>query len=283
LNDECQVNSTATIGNQRSELRARVEMLAPWFHNLHFPDGTQTAPNHPLGGDFPAFKWRQLAPHVPADLNGWSVLDIGCNAGFYSFELARRGARVLGIDIDPHYLDQARWACEQFQLQDRVRFEQKQVYDLAASDEMFDLVLFMGVFYHLRYPTLALDMIARKVSKLLVFQTLTMLGNEVHEHTADHEMDDRGVFDQPGWPKMAFIEHRFAGDPTNWWVPNHACVEAMLRCAGLNVVLRPGHELYLCRPDRDNPSAIVAPNTAELRSATQGVFPRDTPERSHHA
>jgi tRNA (mo5U34)-methyltransferase len=73
--------------------------LAPWFHNLHLPNGRQTAPDHPLG-DFPAFKWRQIAHHVPADLSGKRALDIGCNAGFYSFELAGRGAQVLAIDVE---------------------------------------------------------------------------------------------------------------------------------------------------------------------------------------
>src|SRR3712207_5340586 len=88
---------------------AEVERLGPWFHNLHLPDGTQTAPDHWLG-DFPSFKWQQLAPHLPQDLTGWSCLDIGCNAGFYTFELAKRGATVLGIDVDERYLRQARWA-----------------------------------------------------------------------------------------------------------------------------------------------------------------------------
>src|SRR3954470_1119295 len=132
-----------------------VEQLQPWFHNLHLPDGTQTAPHHRLG-DFPRFKWKQVSRHLPATLKGWRALDIGCNAGFYSFELARRGARVVGIDIDKHYLRQARWAARQFGLEDAVEFRQMQIYDLADLRESFDLVLFMGVFYHLRYPTLAL-------------------------------------------------------------------------------------------------------------------------------
>src|SRR3954466_15360999 len=86
-----------------------IASLGPWFHNLHLPDGTETAPAHPLG-DFPRVKWQQIAPHVPADLRGLTALDIGCNAGFYSFELARRGARVRALDIDRHYLEQAAWA-----------------------------------------------------------------------------------------------------------------------------------------------------------------------------
>src|SRR5947208_2709930 len=83
--------------------------LAPWFHNLHLPSGHETAPDHPLG-DFPRFKWQALASALPDDLTGWRALDVGCNAGFYTFELARRGATVLGIDMDDHYLRQAKWA-----------------------------------------------------------------------------------------------------------------------------------------------------------------------------
>ena len=222
-----------------------VAQLQPWFHNLHLPDGTQTAPDHRLG-DFPRFKWKQLAPHLPTNLKGWRALDIGCNAGFYSFELAQRGARVVGIDVDPHYLRQARWAAKQYKLQDAVEFRQLQVYELSRVNDDFDLVLFMGVFYHLRYPMLALDIVAEKVKRLMVFQSLTIPGMRVCRDTADHELDDRDVLNKPSWPRLAFIEHRFAGDPTNWWIPNHACIEAVLRSAGFNVGARPGHEIYIC-------------------------------------
>ena len=84
-----------------NSLSQAIRELGPWFHNLHLPGGEQTAPDHAYG-DFPAFKWREIAPHIPQDLRGLTVLDIGCNAGFYSFELARRGAQVTAIDIDPH-------------------------------------------------------------------------------------------------------------------------------------------------------------------------------------
>ena len=130
-------------------LEEEIAALGPWFHNLHLPDGTQTASDHFLG-DFPTFKWEQIRDALPADLSGWTALDIGCNAGFYTFELARRGARVTGIDYDARYLEQARWAARQFGVQDRVEFRRMQVYDLARSDEKWDLVLFMGVLYHLR-------------------------------------------------------------------------------------------------------------------------------------
>jgi tRNA (mo5U34)-methyltransferase len=224
-----------------------IERLAPWFHNLHLPSGHQTAADHPLG-DFPRVKWWELASSLPEDMTGWRALDVGCNAGFYSFALARRGADVLAIDTDRHYLRQARWAAEQFGLTDRVEFEQLEVYDLARHAERFDLVLFLGVLYHLRHPLFALDLLAEKAERLLVLQTLTMPGDDELKPPRDLPFDARETLLDPGWPKMAFLEHRFADDPTNWWAPSHACVEAMLRSAGLIVVGRPGYQLWVCRP-----------------------------------
>lgn len=260
-----------------SEARAHeIAALGPWFHNLHLPDGSQTAPQHALG-DFPAFKWNEIAPHLPEDLTGWTALDIGCNAGFYTFELARRGANVTGIDIEPLFLRQAQWAAREFDLSHQVEFRQMQVYDLAHVDERWDLVIFMGVFYHLRYPLLGLDIVADKVKKMMVFQTLTMPGQEVEDDTeVDRDINDRDAFLNPGWPKMAFIEHKFSGDPTNWWAPNHAGCEAMLRSSGLRVTSRPGHEIYLCEPNTDEPSWPATGGRAELRSATGRPWMNET-------
>lgn len=225
--------------------------LAPWFHNLHLPDGRQTAPDHPLG-DFPAFKWAQIGPVLPADMTGLRALDIGCNAGFYSIELARRGARVVGIDVDAHYLRQAEWARERFGIEpDRLELRRMQVYDLARLQDSFDVVLFLGVLYHLRYPLLALDIVADRVADLLVLQTLTMPGDEVAAPPDDLSLGERDRMLEPGWPKMAFIERRLEDDPTNWWAPNRACVEAMLRCTGLEPIGSPGHEIVLARRARE--------------------------------
>ena len=229
--------------------------LAPWFHTLHLPGGRRTAPDHPLG-DFPLFKWEQIAPHLPDDLRGARALDIGCNAGFYTFELARRGADVLAIDIDEHYLRQARWAAGELGVSERVELRHMGVYDLAAlAEEPFDVVLFLGVLYHLRHPLLALDAVSALTAGTLVLQTLTMPGEERLTAPADLSIDERDQMRRPGGPAMAFIEHELAGDPTNWWAPDAACVEAMLRSCEMEVSGRPGHEFWLCqpRPDRDLP------------------------------
>src|SRR4051812_23965933 len=142
-----------TLQSKGSTADDQLRRLGPWFHNLHFPDGTQTAPDHPLG-DFPAFKWAQIGRALPMDMRGMRALDIGCNAGFYSFELARRGASVLAIDHDPHYLAQALYARERMRLPTDVDFREMGVYDLPELSARFDIILFLGVLYHLRYPLL---------------------------------------------------------------------------------------------------------------------------------
>jgi len=254
-----------------SRLQDKIKKLGPWFHNLHFADGTQTAPDHPLG-DFPAFKWQQIAPYLPEDLAGWRVLDIGCNAGFYSFELSKRGASVVGVDYDEKYLRQARWAARRFKAQPRPSFRRETVYGLGKKTDTFDLVLFMGVFYHLRYPLLGLDIAARKASRFLLFQSLTIPDVKTDYHNADYagnldRLARREELAAPGWPRMAFIEGTFAGDPTNWWIPNHSGIRSMLRSSGLRVIAEPNDEIFLCEPD---PQAVLSPFAeADYRAAVQ--------------
>jgi tRNA (mo5U34)-methyltransferase len=228
------------------QIRAQVEALGPWFHNLNL-NGVPTAPSHFLG-DYPKVKWQRFSAAIPQDLSGKSVLDIGCNAGFYAMEMKRRGAaRVLGVDSDEDYLKQARFAAEVNDLD--IEFRSLSVYDVGALGERFDVVLFLGVLYHLRHPHLALDLIREHVVReLLVFQSMQRGSAEVGDFADDYDFWDKGAFDLPEFPKLHFIEHRYAGDPTNWWVPNRACAEAMLRSAGFEITAHPESEVYLCRP-----------------------------------
>lgn len=234
-------------------LAAEVARLAPWFHNIDLGHGIQTAPDHFLG-DYPRFKFARFADALPADLTGKSVLDIGCNAGFYAVEMKRRGAtRVLGIDSDDRYLAQARLAAEALGF-DGIEFRNCSVYDVAALRERFDLVIFMGVLYHLRHPLLALDLIREHVAgDLMLFQTMQQGSRDVFPVPQDHPFHVPGThrppayFDEPGYPKMHFIEREFAHDWTNWWAPNAACSAAMLRAAGFTIEAQPEAEVFLCR------------------------------------
>jgi len=220
-------------------------MLGPWFHNLCL-NGVQTAPNHFLG-DYPEVKFANFRDAIPANLSGKTVLDIGCNAGFYSFEMKRRGAtRVVGIDTNERYLRQARFAAQIQELD--IQFRHLPVWDVARLEEKFDLIIFMGVLYHLRHPLLALDLIHDHVARdLMLFQSMQRGSPEILTVEADYDFDAPAPFDHPGYPRMHFIEHRYSHDETNWWVPNRACVEAMLRSSGFTIESHPEEEVYLCR------------------------------------
>ena len=229
----------------KEALASQISSLGPWFHNLVLA-GISTAPEHFLG-DYPNVKFLSFRDAIPLDLTGKSVLDIGCNAGFYSLEMKRRGAsRVLGIDTDEHYLRQARFAAE---IEDAdVQFLRMPVWNIADLNEKFDLVIFMGVLYHLRHPLLALDLIHEHVAKdLFLFQSMQRGSRELKEIAPDYEFNADAPFDEPEYPKMHFIEHRYSHDETNWWIPNRACAEAMLRSAGFAIQAHPEDEVYLCK------------------------------------
>lgn len=227
------------------DLGRRIEALGPWFHNLRLGP-FQTAPKHFLG-DFPRTKFERFAHAVPEDLSGRTVLDIGCNAGFYSLEMKRRGAaRVLGIDHDERYLAQARFAAEVSGLD--IEFRRLEVYDVGALGETFDLVIFMGVLYHLRHPLLALDLIREHVAgDMLLFQSLQRGSDRVLDVPREAPFSEEAMFEEEGYPVLHFIEHSYAEDWTNWWVPNRACTEAMLRVSGFAIESRASEDVYICR------------------------------------
>jgi tRNA (mo5U34)-methyltransferase len=233
--------------SDRKAIEKQVQQLGEWFHNIDL-FGVSTAPNHFLG-DFPSVKWRHIASALPQDLSGAEVLDIGCNGGFYSIEMKRRGARrVLGIDVDERYLNQARFATRTLGIE--VEFEKRSVYEVAAIDGQFDYVLFMGVFYHLRYPIYALDQVVKKIRPegRLVFQSMLRGASDVRQWADNYHFWETEQFRHPAYPCMYFVENSYANDQTNWWVPNRAAAEAVLRSSGLEIVDHPEAETWICRP-----------------------------------
>lgn len=228
-------------------IRQRVQELGPWFHDLDL-EGVRTAPDHPLG-DFIHELWATVESAFPADLTGKTVLDVGCNAGFYSFRMAERGAAVTGVDHNPRYLEQGRFAADV--LGHEVEFLELDAYDVGELGRSFDYVIFMGVLYHLRYPLLALDRMAALVRERMIVQSLVRgaewRGGALAE---DYPITEKAVFREPGFPGMYFIEHRYAGDPTNWWVTNEEGLAAMLRSAGLEIQEHPGPGVYFCGSER---------------------------------
>jgi tRNA (mo5U34)-methyltransferase len=272
------------IGSERrsewtsGQIEQHIRELGDWFQNINLR-GVSTAPAHFLG-DYPSIKWRRFAHAIPANLQGKSVLDVGCNAGFYSLELKRRGAaRVLGIDSDERYLAQARFAASVNEMD--IEFRRLSVYEVGTLGETFDIVLFLGVLYHLRHPLLALDLLREHVvADLLVVQSMLRGDPRVEHLQPDYPFDEQSIFDKPGFPKMHFIENKFSGDETNWWIPNAACLEAMLRSSGFDILAHPESEVYLCSAsafsDRETqlitpPERLPAPETMEHRSQGQSA------------
>src|SRR6185437_4890294 len=248
-------------------IRQRIGELGEWFHNINL-GGADTAPHHFLG-DYPTNKWKRFAHAIPSDLHGKTVLDVGCNAGFYSLEMKRRGAdRVLGIDSDERYLNQARFAAEVSGLD--IEWRRLSVYDVESLNEQFDIVLFLGVLYHLRYPLLALDLLRRHVVRdSLVTQSMLRGSTHADPLAPDYPFSETDIFERPGFPKMYFVEKKYCADPTNWWIPNTPCMEAMLRSAGFEIVIQPESEVFVARV-AEIPSAVEA----ELSIASRMVGER---------
>ena len=129
-----------------------------------------------------------------------------------------------------------------------IDFRRLSVYALAELRERFDLVLFLGVLYHLRHPLLALDLIHAHVARdLLVVQCLLRGAERVVPVAENYPCWERGAFEEPGFPAAYFVERSYAGDPTNWRIPNRAGAQAMLRSAGFELLAHPEEEVFVCR------------------------------------
>ncbi|HYU93774.1 MAG TPA: methyltransferase domain-containing protein [Actinomycetota bacterium] len=197
-----------------------------WYHTIDLGHGLVTP-----GIDDTPRRVAQL--ELPSNLSGKTVLDIGAWDGAFSFECERRGAaRVLATDSFC-------WSGEGWGTKDGFEFARKALHSkvedldvdvLELSPEVigtFDVVLFVGVLYHMRHPLLALERVASVTEQLLILDT----------HVA--ALDFRK-------PAMVFYpDAELNNDSTNWWGPNPPAVEAMLGTVGFS------------RFERKNPSAVA--------------------------
>src|SRR5262245_947917 len=224
-------------------LQHTIAKLGPWYHDIEIAPQVSTKP---VNKQYMANRWGFLKPFVPDDLTGKSVLDIGCNAGFFSFEMKKRNAaRVVGVDIMPHVLAQARFLSHWFK--QPIELRELGVYDIESLGQ-FDVVVFIGVLYHLRHPLYALEKVASVCKETMFLQSLLRGDDRDFEPAENYPFDEKGVFERPEFPHMYFIEKSFNGDESNWWVPNHSCLKAMARAAGFRRIEESGHpELVICK------------------------------------
>lgn len=200
----------------KEELRRRVDAIK-WFHVMDLGHGIVT----PGWEKHTAAKLGTIG--LPDSLAGRTVLDIGAWDGFFSFEAERRGAKRV-LATDHHCWGGMGWGSKDGFLLARealgshVEDMEIDVLDLSPMNVgTFDLVLFLGVLYHMRHPLLALERVADVTKDMLILET----------HIGDHT--DR--------PLMVFYPGaELADDVSNWWGPNEACVKAMLFDVGFKVV-----------------------------------------------
>lgn len=204
------------------DLSAEVQKIQ-WYHTIDLGNGMVTP-----GLDNTTERLEVL--RIPADLGGLSVLDVGAWDGFFSFEAERRGAkRVLATDSfcwgggGPG--TKSGFELARRILSSRVEDMNINVLDLSPDKVgVFDLVLFLGVLYHMRDPLLALEHVYSVTGNQLILET----------HT-DMSWTNR--------PAMAFYPgSELNRDPTNWWGPNAPAVEAMLKTAGFRKVEKIGQK-----------------------------------------
>lgn len=201
-------------------VRRSVSAEPYWFQKIEVLPGFYSP-----GWSDPA---KEKLPHygLPDDLTGMRVLDIGCAEGFFSFEAERRGAReVIGIDSFPDSV--RRFNIVKQARQSNANAYLMNVYDLDPKRlGTFDLVLFYGVFYHLKHPQYALERIRSVCVGDLLFQT--------------HMLEDPAVKGEP-WAR--FYPHGMMSgaqkenfDPTVFWLFNSTCCVAMLDHLGFEDV-----------------------------------------------
>jgi tRNA (mo5U34)-methyltransferase len=198
-------NDTARVQRQV----ALVKSLG-WYHSIALPGGEIT-PGLQTSDQLP--RRVRMFP-IPDDLRGKRVLDIGAWDGWFSFEMERRGANVVAVDAVQS--DKFLYAREK--LGSKVQYHVIDVYDLSPSDlGVFDIVLFLGVLYHLKHPLLALERVCAMSTDLVCVESLVM----------------NDGFNPEAIPVMEFYETtELGGQFDNWLAPNVACLMAFCRTAG---------------------------------------------------
>ena len=234
----------------KDEVARRVRELGWWYQHFELPCGVSTG-----NGQEPAYRpetrWRLFEPFVPRDLKGKTVLDLGGSAGYFSIQMKLRGAeRCVLVEPYEEFVRQAEFAAGQFGAGIEIVNDDALTFCLTC-EERFDHVIFLGLFYHLKYPVIVLDRVAEMTKERLYFHShLLGLNSAPGAPRANYERGaDDSLVDDPVFPRMMFIETLYNGDPTNWWIPNYQALEPLLRSAGMKVIARPHDQLLVAEPE----------------------------------
>jgi tRNA (mo5U34)-methyltransferase len=211
-----------------------------WFHSIELPDGRWTNGHKSREQMLEELhNWQ-----FPEDLNGKTVLDIGCNDGEWSaYALKRGAASVLGIDED---MTAGMRLLQEHKIFPKLTFRQIDLFSTEFLQlPVFDFVIFTGVLYHVEDVPEALRRVRAKTKDLMLIET--------------HINHSLGT----DTPYMVYYpNNELAHDASNWWGPNLSCLEALLRRAGFTPSLT-----YLTPPSTD----IAAGRAALLNTPIQEI------------
>jgi tRNA (mo5U34)-methyltransferase len=190
-----------------------------------------------------------LSAHIwPNDMTETSVLDMGCNSGYFAVQCRLRGARkVVAVDSLNRSIEQATFISQHFGVEIELVNRDAHVFVL-TTDERFDFIIFSRVFYHLRYPTLVFDRLAEMAKTRLIMLTEVLGGGEIMEPNENYSVDEKNLLESRAYPKLTFIEKAFSRDTSNWWLPNTSACYSIGRAIGLRVIAQPNEETFIYEP-----------------------------------
>jgi tRNA (mo5U34)-methyltransferase len=228
-------------------IRTKIASFSSWYHQIELAPGVVTP-----GINLSKVVLDRL--NLPEDCRGLRALDIGARDGYFSFELERRGAEVLAIDYAKP--TDTGFAIAKEILGSKVVYKVANVYDLRVEDYgKFDIVLFLGVLYHLRNPLLALDHIWSVCRDRLWVESHVLDRAFLRQENSPLVPLSEISPELLETPIMQFYPGAVLNnDATNWWTPNMACLRAMLNES--NFVIE--HEslmglrgLFICKVNDD--------------------------------
>jgi tRNA (mo5U34)-methyltransferase len=217
------------------EMAAALARLEPWFHCIELGGGLKTKTASVMGEpiEHPEPTWQIVRQCLPADLSGKSVLDVGCNAGFYSVEAKRLGSkRVLGVDAQRKHIRQALFVRKVLGLD--IEYRRMDVYELDPRViGEFDITLALGLVYHLKHLVLGLEKLYGVTRELLIVETAII----PLEQTPPPFVQSLGRLKQTLHP-LACVENSAAGPEAvfNWFLPSQAALKTLLENVGFEDV-----------------------------------------------
>lgn len=216
-----------------------------WYHCIDLGNGISTKTKS-FGGEpvnYPVPKWNILRPHIPEDLQGQSVIDIGSNAGFFCIEAKRRKAGyVLGIDEREDFIKQARFVADVLNMD--IEYRQENVYNIPKMNLKFDIVFALGLIYHCKHPLMAAEIIASICNNFAVIES--QLIKEFFFWKNPIHLLNKTLY-LPWRNRSPFWQFVYTGyqsgmniglneEDFNWWFPNIEALSILFKSVGFKKI-----------------------------------------------